>query len=63
LRREWPAVKIVAMSGAPHAGSLDVAHHALALGADRFLEKPFESTMLVTVIAGLLAQRDGGTKG
>ena len=60
LRREWPAVKIVAMSGAPHAGSLDVAKHALALGADRFLEKPFEPTTLVALIATLLGERDGG---
>lgn len=60
LRREWPAVKIVAMSGAARAGLLDVEQHALALGADRFLEKPFESTTLVAVIATLLAKQGGG---
>ncbi len=40
LRRDWPAVKIVAMSGVSSAGALDVAGHAVALGADRFLGKP-----------------------
>jgi len=47
LRREWPAVKIVAMSGVKSAGAIDVGGHAVALGADRFLTKPFEAATLV----------------
>src|SRR5437867_11164857 len=43
LRREWPAVKIIAMSGVSSAGALDVAGHALALGADRCLAKPIDA--------------------
>jgi len=58
LRREWPTVKIVAMSGAASAGSLDVEGHAVALGADRFLGKPFDAATLVTLVATLLAQRE-----
>src|SRR5712692_10572781 len=45
-RREWPAVKIIAMSGVTSAGSLDVEGHAVALGADRFVGKPFEAATL-----------------
>src|SRR5207244_7911602 len=30
LRREWPAVKIVAMSGVKSAGAIDVGGHAVA---------------------------------
>ena len=56
LRRDWPAVKIVAMSGVSSAGSLDVAGHAVALGADRFLGKPFEAATLVTLVATLLGK-------
>src|SRR5713101_8912476 len=56
LRREWPAVKIVAMSGVQSAGSLDVEKHALALGADRFVSKPFEAATLLTLVATLLAE-------
>ena len=31
LRREWPAVKIVAMSGVKSAGAIDVEGHAVAI--------------------------------
>ncbi len=59
LRRAWPEVKIVAMSGVPRAGSLDVERHAVALGADRFISKPFEAAELVALLAALLKQRAG----
>ncbi|HYT03438.1 MAG TPA: response regulator [Gemmatimonadales bacterium] len=55
LRREWPTVKIIAMSGATTVGSLDVEGHTVALGADRFLSKPFEAATLVTLVATLLS--------
>jgi two-component system phosphate regulon response regulator OmpR len=54
LRRGWPSAKIVAVSGAQSVGTLDVKGHAVALGADRFLEKPFEAQTLVALIAALL---------
>jgi two-component system, chemotaxis family, chemotaxis protein CheY len=57
LHRAWPALRIVAISGVPAAGSLDVEGHAVALGADRFLSKPFEAERLVTVITTLLEKR------
>ena len=59
LRRAAPAVKIVAMSGATRAGSLDVAGPATALGADHFLSKPFEAAELVTLVATLLGPTEG----
>jgi len=59
LRRGWPQAKIVAISGAKSAAALDVKGHALALGADRFLEKPFEAATLVTLIAALLGLSEG----
>lgn len=60
LRREWPGVKIVAMSGVKSAGTLDVEGHAVALGADRFVGKPFEAATLVTLVASLLAPEGEG---
>jgi DNA-binding response OmpR family regulator len=51
LRRGWPQAKIVAV--------MDVKGHALMLGADRFLEKPFEATTLVSLVAALLGRTDG----
>jgi DNA-binding response OmpR family regulator len=60
LRRERPAVKIVAMSGVS-AGALDVEEHAVALGADRFIRKPFEATSLVSLVATLVAEGKAGS--
>src|SRR5256885_16485766 len=60
LRREWPAVKIVAMSGGKSAGSIDVGGHALAMGADRFVTKPFEPPALVTLVDPLLGDNKAG---
>src|SRR6266550_1713462 len=60
LRREWPAVKIVAMSGVKSAGAIDVGGHAVALGADRFVTKPFEPVTLVTLVAALLGDNKDG---
>jgi DNA-binding response OmpR family regulator len=54
LRREWPGVKILAMSGTKSAGAIDVAGHATSLGADRFITKPFEATELLELIRTLL---------
>jgi len=57
LRREWPAVKIVAMSGVKSAGAIDVGGHAVALGADRFVTKPFEAATLVALVKALLGDQ------
>jgi DNA-binding response OmpR family regulator len=63
LRRHSPAVKIVAVSGAKSAAALDVKGHAVALGADRFLEKPFEAATVLSLIAALLGPGDGAPLG
>jgi DNA-binding response OmpR family regulator len=57
LRREWPGVKILAMSGTKSAGALDVAGHATSLGADRFITKPFEAAELLELISTMLKER------
>jgi DNA-binding response OmpR family regulator len=63
LRREWPAMKIVAVSGVTSAGSLDVGGHAVTLGADRFVSKPFEAQALVTLVETLLGTGDQEPEG
>jgi DNA-binding response OmpR family regulator len=55
MRTEWPALKILAISGADRTGSLQIAARATALGADDFLKKPFEATELLRVIGTLLS--------
>src|SRR5690348_282576 len=56
LRREWPGVKIVAISGTTQAGAIDVAGHARAVGADQFISKPFEAAELAALVDSLLRQ-------
>jgi CheY-like chemotaxis protein len=44
MKQDWPGLRIIAMSGAAANAPLDVREHALALGADSFLRKPFEAS-------------------
>src|SRR5256712_14119032 len=59
LRREWPAVKIVAMSGVKSAGAIDVGGHAVGLGAARFVTKTFQADHLAAFVDTLLRQKGG----
>lgn len=54
LRRRWPSVKIVAITGSAQTGPLDIAQHAVALGADRFLRKPLEPATVLILLATLV---------
>src|SRR5438046_10663424 len=50
LRREWPAVKILAMSAVKSAGAIDAGGHAVALGAGRVDAKRLEADTLVALV-------------
>jgi DNA-binding NtrC family response regulator len=54
LRRRFPAVKIIAISGAQQKLDLDLLYVAEKLGALRTLEKPFEMQKLVALVEELL---------
>ncbi len=54
LRREWPAVKIITMSGGLRAGPGDLNAVAAALGATRTLSKPFAKDELLEVVRAVL---------
>ena len=56
LRKEWPQLRILAISGADREGPLHMAERATALGADDFLRKPFETSELLRVIGTLLPE-------
>ena len=56
LRKTWPALKIVAVSGAGSAGPLDVGARSTELGANHFLGKPFDTSELLRVIRTLLPE-------
>jgi len=54
LRREFPDVKIIAMSGSGRVGNMDFVSVATALGANAGLHKPFHDLDLVETIRALL---------
>lgn len=56
LRRSFPAVKIVAMSGGGMRSGMDVLPVAEALGAERILRKPFTPADVAALMADLLSE-------
>jgi DNA-binding response OmpR family regulator len=54
LRRLYPAVRIIAMSGGDRKSSEDFLPLATALGADSAIHKPFDLDRLVDLIDSLL---------
>jgi CheY-like chemotaxis protein len=61
LRRDWPALKVVAISGADQGGPMALEKRATAHGANAFLKKPFETSELLAVIERLLPTRPAPT--
>jgi len=56
LRKDRPALKIIAISGADESGPMRIATRAKASGADAFLKKPFEGSELLAVIGTTLSK-------
>ena len=50
LRREWPGIKIITMSGGIRAGPADLNASAAALGVARTLSKPFDRDQLLEAV-------------
>jgi DNA-binding response OmpR family regulator len=58
LRRDFPDVKIIAISGALSATGFDYLRVPIQLGAARILRKPFEIQELVSAIRELVSTID-----
>ena len=58
IRREFPAVKMIAMSGGDATGRMDLRQDAVLFGAAASLAKPFAPAELLTAVRAVLA----GTK-
>jgi DNA-binding response OmpR family regulator len=56
LRRDFPGVKIIAISGGGSRGDLAYLPTAKKLGADRTFVKPFEMDALLTAVHELLTE-------
>lgn len=60
LKKESPALPVLAMSAAGDGGRIDLLHFATLLGADRALPKPFSNAELLEAVNKLLAPKPGG---
>jgi DNA-binding response OmpR family regulator len=56
VRKCFPQVKIIAMSGGGRTGTLDFLPMAESFGAQRTLAKPFERRELLEAVRTMLAQ-------
>jgi len=56
IRRQYPEVKIIAISGGDASGRMDLRQDAKLLGATATLAKPFELEDLVRTVAGVLGE-------
>ena len=54
IRREFPEVKIIAISGGGHTGNLNFLEVAKRLGAQHTLQKPFELQEMLGAVSELL---------
>lgn len=54
LRRDFPAIKIITMTGGVRAGLADLSDTAAALGAASTLRKPFNKAQLLDAVRGAL---------
>src|SRR4051794_27775787 len=61
LRREFPSVKVIAMSGGAFGGTLDLLSVARHLGAAEILHKPFtQQTVLAAIERTVRPSSDDG---
>jgi CheY-like chemotaxis protein len=56
LKREFPTVKIIAISGGGQIGDLSYLEMTRKFGADRVLRKPFTPQAMLTTIQELIAK-------
>lgn len=54
LRKAYPGIKIIAISGGGRRIGTDILHCARQLGAHQTLDKPFEPQLLVNAVYALL---------
>ena len=54
VRKEFPQVKVIVMSGGASYGLLDLRHEAQLLGAAATLGKPYERTELLRLVSTVL---------
>jgi len=54
IRKRFPAIKVIAMSGGDSTGLLDLRQDAELLGALKSIQKPFNAREIVELVRGVL---------
>ena len=54
IRKRFPAIKVIAISGGDSTGLLDLRHDAELLGAMKSLQKPFTAREIVELVRSVL---------
>lgn len=62
IRKEFPAVKIIAISGGARGGSFDFLPIARSLGAAKALKKPFSRDEMLAAVEEVLAEKKQPTE-
>ena len=57
IRKQFPAVNVIVISGGDSSGLLDLRHDAELLGAVKSLQKPFTAAELVQTVREVLSDR------
>jgi DNA-binding NtrC family response regulator len=57
IRKQFPAVKVIVISGGDSTGTLDMRRDAELLGAVRSLQKPFNAREIVAAVRAVLGQK------
>ena len=63
IRKRFPAVKVIVISGGDSSGMLDLRQDAELLGAVKSLQKPFSAREIVDVVRDVLKQKESGDPG
>lgn len=58
VRKDFPGVPVIVMSGGSRIGDLDLREAAEVLGAVRTIQKPFGAHEILKVVSEVLGQRD-----
>jgi len=59
IRKRFPAIKVIAMSGGDSTGLLDLRHDAELLGALKSIQKPFNARDVVDLVRDVLSSEGG----
>jgi len=63
IRKRFPAVKVIVISGGDSSGMLDLRQDAELLGAVKSLQKPFTAREIMDVVRDVLKQKESGDRG